>query len=414
MLWQVRALLDDRPGAMAALAARCGQQNVNILGLQIFPAADGRVVDELVLHTPGGWAAGDVEQLCLQAGVDGAAVAACSPHALEDQPVRYLRAAQAVADEPGRLEEQLCRLLDASPLAGGAVAGDAAGGRLLLDDADGPPVRLSRPLAFTDTERARSRELRRLAGSSAGGGGHLSGASGPAGASGASVAGWDALMVAEPAGDVAMAPLVAAPVGSGAVTLRAGSVEDAGRVVAMHARCSSRTIVQRYHAPLPRLSDRLARALLEPSGGLSILATVDGEVVAFGILSEGPSGPELGLLVEDHWQRQGLGTKLLRSLAVEAANRGATSVVCTVQPGNTAVLATVRRAALRAHVTSSDGMMQVTIPVAKLVDAPHKRHNRPAMGAVTTPLVALLHERRELREVYPPADLLDQAVRGGA
>jgi len=407
MLWQVRALLDDRPGAMAALAAGCGQQNVNILGLQIFPTADGRVVDELVLHTPGGWGADHVEQLCLQAGVDGATVAECSPHALEDQPVRYLRAAQVVADEPGRLEEQLCRLLDASP-----VGGDAAGASLLLDDAHGPPVRLSRPLAFTDTERARAGELRRLAAAAAGGG-LPPGSSGPAGSS---MAGRGTQVVAEPAVAVAPGapPHVAAPLDAGAVTLRAGTAEDAGRVVAMHARCSSRTVVQRYHTPLPRLSDRLARALLEPPGGMSLVATVGDEVVAFGVLSAASAGPEIGLLVEDRWQRQGLGTKMLRSLAVEAANRGATRLVCTVQPGSTALLATVRRAALRAHVTSADGLMQLTIPVASLVDAPHKRHNRPAMGDVTTPLVALLHDRRELREIYPPADFLDQAVRGGA
>ena len=45
MLWQVRTLLEDRPGALAALSVGCGDQLVNILGLQIFPAPDGRVVD---------------------------------------------------------------------------------------------------------------------------------------------------------------------------------------------------------------------------------------------------------------------------------------------------------------------------------------------------------------------------------
>ncbi|MGH3371789.1 MAG: ACT domain-containing protein, partial [Nocardioidaceae bacterium] len=120
MLWQVRALLHDRPGAMAALAAACGERSVNILGLQIFPAADGRVVDELVLHTPGGWTAWDVEDLCVLAGVADPVVAECSAHALEDQPVRYLRAAQAVTDRPELLEVQLCRLLDAYPADGAA------------------------------------------------------------------------------------------------------------------------------------------------------------------------------------------------------------------------------------------------------------------------------------------------------
>ena len=48
MMWKLRALLDDRPGAMAALAVSCGEQAVNIMDLQIFPAPDGRVVDEFI------------------------------------------------------------------------------------------------------------------------------------------------------------------------------------------------------------------------------------------------------------------------------------------------------------------------------------------------------------------------------
>lgn len=42
MFWQVRAVLEDRPGAMAALAGLCGEHDINILGLQIFPAAGDR------------------------------------------------------------------------------------------------------------------------------------------------------------------------------------------------------------------------------------------------------------------------------------------------------------------------------------------------------------------------------------
>lgn len=41
MLWRVRVTLEDRPGALAALAVRCGADGVNILGLQVFPSLDG-------------------------------------------------------------------------------------------------------------------------------------------------------------------------------------------------------------------------------------------------------------------------------------------------------------------------------------------------------------------------------------
>lgn len=382
MLWQVRALLDDRPGAMAALAVSCGDQSVNILGLQIFPAADGRVVDELVLHTPGGWTAIDVEQLCVLAGVDDPTVTACSPHALEDQPVRYLRAAQVVMDRPDLLEDQLCKLLDAFPADG--LPGLE---RLLLDDEYGPAVALARSAPFTDTEVARASELRRLAAATLG---------------------------TDPDPALLMTVPDAAPVEPGEVTLRPATARDARALVAMHARCSEETVHRRYHSPVPHLTPRLARALLAPADGLSLVLTVGDDIVAIGMFAPGADGAELGLMVEDRWQRQGHGTKLLRALAIEAANRGLDTVTCLVQSDNDAVLRTIHRARLRALVSYVDGVTEYRIPVGKLADSPRRRTNRPVMGGVTAPLVALLHERRELREAYPPADLIDQAVRGGA
>ncbi|HEU4515288.1 MAG TPA: GNAT family N-acetyltransferase [Nocardioidaceae bacterium] len=383
MLWKVRALLDDRPGAMAALAARCGDQGVNILGLQIFPAADGRVVDELVLHTPGGWSGTDVEQLCVLAGVATPTVAPCSPHALEDEPVRYLRAAQVVAERPEQLQEQLCRLLDASP--GEGLPGFDS---LALTAEDGAALSLSRATAFTDTEVARAQELQRVA----------SAASAAVG--------------------------TATPAETGPVTLRAGSIADTDALVALHGRCSSETLYRRYHAPIAHVTPRMVRAQLEPTGGRSIVLSVGDRVVAAAMYSVDPASTEpgaveVGLMVEDAWQRQGHGARLLHALAVQAAEQGVETLTCFVQPENdAAVLRTIRRAGLRARVSLADGLAEYRIPVGRPADggeAPRRRrNNRPAMGEVTTPLVALLQGRPELREVYPPAALIDQAVRGGA
>ncbi len=366
MLWQVRAMLEDRPGALAALAVSCGDRSVNILGLQIFPTSDGRVVDELVLHTPGGWSAVDVEQLCLLAGVEDAVVSECSPHALEDQPVRYLRAAQQVMEDPERLEEQLGSLLD-------AFSQDGLPGldTLTLDDEHGPPVRLSRSVPFTDTEHARASELRRFAA---------------------------AVLGADPALLTVRGPVPAAD--PDRVTLRPGVPEDAGALIAMHARCSADTVYRRYHVPVPHLSRRLARTLLAPVGGFSLVLAVGEDIVGLGMLAPGESGAELGLVVEDRWQRQGFGTKMLRALAVEAAYQGFETLTCMVQQDNDAVLATIRSAGLRARVSFVDGVTEFRIPVHKLRG--------------TTPLVALLHDRPELRTIHPAADLIDQSVRGGA
>lgn len=396
MLWHVRALLEDRPGALASLAASCGEQNVNVLGLEIFPTADGRVLDALVLHTPGGWDASDVEQLCLLAGATGPTAVACSAHALEDQPVRWVRAAASVAAAPARLETQLARLLEALP-----DEGTPGMEVLVLDGGPGPTVRLTRGVAFTEAEVARATELRRLAAAALA----TREEAPPPGASQPS-----------PTRVTSPAATLTAPAPTGTPVLRAGTAADVPAVLAMHERCSAETLRRRYHAPAPRLRERLALALLEPAGGQSMVLVADEEVVGVGMLVEGPDGTELGLMIEDRWQRQGHGTRMLRALAVEAARRGADEVVCAVEPDNDAVLRTIGRSGLRALVSYADGLTQYKVLVARLAGRghPRRRSNRPAMGEITTPLVSLLHERSELREIYRPAAAIDQAVRGGA
>lgn len=329
MMWNVRAVIDDRPGTMAAFAARCGQRAVNILGLQIAPAVDGRIVDELVLQTPGGWTGDDVVRLCALAGVVDAAVTPCWTHALEDQPV------------------------------------DLGAARMSSTDPDGP-------------------------------------------------------LASEAPPDHQVAPVH--PVPQGSPVLRTGSTEDAEALIAMHARCSAETVYRRYHSAVPNLTPRMARALLGPPAGASMLLTAGPDVVAAGMFcaanAEEPGQAELGLMVEDAWQRRGEGARLLRALAVEAADRGVENLTCVVQPDNEAVLRTIQRARLRGRVTYADGLVRYRIPLSGLRASPEesgrRRSNRPLMGAVTCGLVPLLHERRELRDAHPAADLIDQAVRGGA
>jgi hypothetical protein len=103
------------------------------------------------------------------------------------------------------------------------------------------------------------------------------------------------------------------------VATRPGGLDDADRVVSMHHRCSAESIYRRYHAPLPRLSLRLAERLLQPTGGWSLVAERAGRVV--GLTCAGPlSGTDLevGLLVEDAEQQRGLGARMLREVANEA------------------------------------------------------------------------------------------------
>ncbi len=114
MLFRVRASLRDRPGALAELAARCGDAGLNILGLQIFPDL-GTVTDELVISAPDAWTARAVAELVGGAGGDEVSVEPCTTHDLIDQPTRWLTAAADVVAGTARLPELLDRLLGPHP-----------------------------------------------------------------------------------------------------------------------------------------------------------------------------------------------------------------------------------------------------------------------------------------------------------
>ncbi len=114
MFFRVRTSLHERPGALANLAAKCGEAGLNILGLQIFPDL-GRVTDELVVSVPEEWTASAVAELVSGAGGDEVSVEPCTTHDLIDQPVRWLAAAQDAVADPGLLPVLLERLLGPHP-----------------------------------------------------------------------------------------------------------------------------------------------------------------------------------------------------------------------------------------------------------------------------------------------------------
>jgi len=155
---------------------------------------------------------------------------------------------------------------------------------------------------------------------------------------------------------------------------RHAGVHDVDQVTAMHLRCSAETLHRRFHVPLPHVSPRLVRRLVAPTDGWSVLAELCGEVI--GLACAGPVSDteiEVGLLVEDAHQGTGVGTRLLRQVAADAAERGYRMLVLLAQPDNDSVLRTVRRAGLGGGSRWNDGVLEVTAPLppdARELDRP--------------------------------------------
>ena len=112
MFYRVRTRLTDTPGALALLAQQCGDAEVNILALQIYPEL-GSVTDDLVVETPDSWTAAAVVELVSGAGGDEVSVVPCATHDLVDQPTAWLRAAKTVLESPDALPAELTALLGA-------------------------------------------------------------------------------------------------------------------------------------------------------------------------------------------------------------------------------------------------------------------------------------------------------------
>jgi GNAT superfamily N-acetyltransferase len=77
---------------------------------------------------------------------------------------------------------------------------------------------------------------------------------------------------------------------------------------------------------------------------------------------------EVGLVVQDEHQGLGVGSRLLREVALDAAERGYADLVCVGESDNTGLLPTVRRAGLRGVANRSDGVVEVWVPLAAVDD----------------------------------------------
>ena len=127
--------------------------------------------------------------------------------------------------------------------------------------------------------------------------------------------------------------------------------DDASRLVALHGRLSLQTIYQRFFTVMKRL----------PTNWAHYLAEVDyRRRLALVIEREGPEGPELvgvgryeptntpgrvevAFVIEDRWQRMGLGSVLFKNLLAAAEARGIHEFSADVLADNARMLDLIRR-----------------------------------------------------------------------
>ncbi len=141
----------------------------------------------------------------------------------------------------------------------------------------------------------------------------------------------------------------------------------------MHHRCSPDTLRSRYRSPAEE-ADRLLDHLLSPHFGQTLAArTASGQVVALGHLLWDGDEAEVALLVEDEWQRRGIGTELLRRLLVIAADQGCSNVYAVMGATNAGMAAAMSGLDLPVEHRLEDEVLVVTARLPQLPSRPAVR-----------------------------------------
>jgi GNAT superfamily N-acetyltransferase len=152
------------------------------------------------------------------------------------------------------------------------------------------------------------------------------------------------------------------------VTIRAATPRDAGDVSAMHVRCSTETVRHRYHS-VPTMTGRFLSQLLGTDIALVAEAPNRAIVALANLGRDDADAGELAVVVEDRWQRAGLGSTLLDHLVGMARLVGYREVYTVGLPGHQWYCGTLARHG-RARLERSAGYdaMRLSLhpPLARL------------------------------------------------
>lgn len=127
------------------------------------------------------------------------------------------------------------------------------------------------------------------------------------------------------------------------VVLRPAAASDTEAVVAMLARCSRTTLFHRFHGLTDGAAYFEAQLRDRPSDQI-VLAWVGSTCVGVASLGAGATGIiDLAVLVEDAWQRRGIGTQLVAFLLDRARARGVSIVHADVLSEDRHIVRVLRR-----------------------------------------------------------------------
>ena len=159
------------------------------------------------------------------------------------------------------------------------------------------------------------------------------------------------------------------PIKEGAVLVRLAQPDDADAVADMHLHCSERTRYLRYLSSGDWRGEQLRRLSGGHRGATLVALNRRGEVVALGNVfpdqdDQDGSAAEMAIIVEDRYQRRGLGRVMVRRMLDLARENGFTEIVAVVLAENTGMLRLLEATGLHWTSTIDSGMTTWRAPLA--------------------------------------------------
>jgi L-amino acid N-acyltransferase YncA len=154
----------------------------------------------------------------------------------------------------------------------------------------------------------------------------------------------------------------------GTIWVRLARPEDAEAVAAMHERCSEQTLYRRYLTAVGQWRDVTLRRLTGGHRGATLVVmSEEGTIVGLGhVFPVAPADShtaEIAVIVEDAYQRLGIGTRLLRHMLDLAERLGFDEVVGTVLAQNNEMLRVLDATRLAWSRQVEDGVLTLRAPL---------------------------------------------------
>jgi len=152
------------------------------------------------------------------------------------------------------------------------------------------------------------------------------------------------------------------------VGIQAVSLEDRELLRRMFSRLSRESIYQRFHMPYPSVPEWAVALFIgshEPQGKY-LVAVVGNNIVGHAMYTRSEDGrsADIGIIVEDEWQRRGIGKLLLSKLAAAARRQRIEAFTGVVLGENRATMRLVTAVFTEVRSTVRGGQYEIYVPLA--------------------------------------------------